>query len=113
MYVSDFDQNGAIEQIVCRYEGDESYPMVLRHDLVSQIPALKKKYLKYENYMGQSMDDIFTKEQLDNSIKYEAKVMESSVLLNNGDATFTLSALPLEAQLAPVYAIAAGDFDGD
>ena len=113
MYVNDFDQNGTIEQIICRYEDDESYPMVLRHDLVSQIPSLKKKYLKYESYRGQSMDDIFTKEQLDNSLKHEAQVMESSILLNNGDGTFALSALPLEAQLAPVYAIAAGDFDGD
>src|SRR5690606_20600159 len=43
MYVNDFDQNGTIEQIICRYEGDKSYPMVLRHDLVSQIPSLKKK----------------------------------------------------------------------
>lgn len=113
MYVNDFDQNGTIEQIICSYEGKESYPMVLRHDLVSQIPSLKKKYLKYESYKGQSIDDIFSKDQLNNSIVHEAQVMESSILLNNGDGTFALSALPMEAQLAPVYAIAAGDFDGD
>src|SRR5690606_8156447 len=60
MYVSDFDQNGTIEQIICRYEGDKSYPMVLRHDLVRQIPSLKKKYLKYESYKGQSIEDMFS-----------------------------------------------------
>lgn len=113
MYVSDFDQNGAIEQIVCRYDGDESYPLVLRHDLVSQIPSLKKKYLKYESYKEQAIDDIFSSDQLDKAIKLEAQVMESSVLLNNGSGTFTLSTLPMEAQLAPVYAIATDDFDGD
>src|SRR5690606_5150858 len=81
--------------------------------IVSQIPTLKKKYLKYKSYMGQAMDDIFPREQLDNSIKHQAQIMETSVLLNNGNGTFTLSALPLEAQFAPVFAIAAGDFDAD
>src|SRR5690606_29391541 len=113
MYVSDFDQNGTIEQIVCRYEGDKSYPMVLRHDLVRQIPSLKKKYLKYESYKGQSIDDMFTTDQLAHAVKLEARIMESSVLINDGKGTFSLKPLPLEAQLAPVYAIAAGDFDGD
>jgi hypothetical protein len=32
---------------------------------------------------------------------------------NNGDGSFTLIPLPREAQLAPVYGILAGDFDGD
>jgi hypothetical protein len=113
MYVNDFDQNGTVEQIICRYEGDQSYPIVLRHDLVRQIPSLKKKYLKYESYKGQSIDDMFSSDQLASSVRLEARIMESSVLINDGKGIFTLKPLPLEAQLAPVYAIAAGDFDGD
>jgi hypothetical protein len=85
----------------------------LRHDLVRQIPSLKKKYLKYESYKGQSIDDMFTTDQLAHAVKLEARIMESSVLINDGKGTFSLKPLPLEAQLAPVYAIAAGDFDGD
>jgi len=34
----------AIEQIICTYNGEKSYPMALRHDLIQQIPNLKKKY---------------------------------------------------------------------
>jgi len=45
MYVNDFDQNGTLEQIICTYNGDKSYPMALRHDLLQQLPLLKKKYL--------------------------------------------------------------------
>lgn len=113
MYVGDFDENGSIEQITCTYQSDTSYPLVLRHDLVSQIPSLKKKYLKYENYKGQTMTDIFTSEQLARSIVLEAFVLETSVLLNEGGGRLTLKTLPLEAQLAPVYAISVSDFDGD
>ncbi|MDZ7649957.1 MAG: hypothetical protein U5K54_24060 [Cytophagales bacterium] len=64
MYVSDFDRNGTMEQIICAYNGEKSYPLVLRHDLVAQIPSLKKKYLKYENFSDQTITDIFTKEEL-------------------------------------------------
>ena len=113
MYVNDFDQNGMVEQIVCEYSGDRSYPMALRHDLVSQIPTLKKKYLKYESFKAQAVDDIFTDEQLSNAIRLDAFVLESSLMLNDGKGNFTLLALPLEAQLSPVYAISVQDFDED
>ena len=43
----------------------------------------------------------------------EAKQFASAVALNTGDGTFALQPLPVEAQLAPVYAALADDFDGD
>jgi hypothetical protein len=113
MYVSDFDQNGTIEQIICTYNGEKSYPMALRHDLVKQIPALKKKYLKYESYKGQTITDVFTPEQLKNAIKLEAFVFATSVLINDGHGKFSLRELPVEAQFAPVFGIEIADFDND
>ena len=29
MYVNDFDLNGTVEQIICTYNGDKSYPLAL------------------------------------------------------------------------------------
>ena len=84
MYVSDFDDNGSVEQVITCYNGDKAYPMALRHDLVGELPYLKKKYLKYENYKEQTIEDIFTKEQLDKAVKLEAKEFRSCVLMNNG-----------------------------
>jgi hypothetical protein len=113
MYVSDFDQNGTVEQVICTYNGDNSYPMVLRHDLVSQIPSLKKKYLKYENYKDQTIADVFTTEQLKNAAKLDANELATSILINEGQGKFRLKALPTAAQLSPVYGIEIADFDGD
>lgn len=112
MYVNDFDQNGTIEQIVCTFTGDKSYPLALRHDLISQMPFLKKKYLKYESYQDQTITDIFTPEQMKGAIKLEVQVFESSVLWNK-EGKLSLEPLPLKAQLAPVYAIETGDFNND
>jgi enediyne biosynthesis protein E4 len=43
----------------------------------------------------------------------EAKELASVVALNNGDGTFTVTPLPVEAQFAPIRAVLADDFDGD
>jgi hypothetical protein len=112
MMVNDFDRNGSIEQIICVYFGDTSYPMVLRHDLLSQIPSLKKKYLKYENYSNQRFEDIFSEEQRKGTLKLEANTLASSVLINQG-GRFELKELPVEAQFSPIYAICIEDIDLD
>ena len=113
MYVSDFDENGSVEQVITCYNGDKAYPMALRHDLVAVLPYLKKKYLKYDSYKEQTIEDIFTKEQLAKAIKLEAKEMRSSVIMNNKNGTFTLKPLPVEAQFSTVSGISVSDYDGD
>lgn len=113
MYVGDYDNNGTMEQILTCYNGDSSYPMLLRHDLVSVLPYLKKKYLKYADYKNETVNDIFTQEQLNTTKELKAYCMESSVFLNNRDRSFLRKSLPPEAQLSSMYGIAAEDFDDD
>ena len=111
MYVNDFDQNGTVEQIICTYNGEKSFPLVLRHDLIKQIPSLKKKYLKYENYKDQTINDIFTPEQLSTAKRLEVFELSTCILLNDGKGNFTLNRLPIEAQFTPVFGIEIQDFD--
>jgi hypothetical protein len=113
LYIHDFDQNGTIEQILCQYNGDKSYPFILRHDLVLQMPVLKKKYLKYNSYKNQQITDIFDKPLLASALKLHANTLETVVYLNTGKGSFTKIHLPVEAQFSPVYAISINDFDGD
>ena len=113
MHVGDFAGNGTIQQITSCFFGDSSYPMHLRHDLVAILPALKKKYLKYESYKSQQVTDIFTSAQLTAATKLEAYTLESSVFLNNGKGGFEQKPLPVEAQFSPVYGISVLDINGD
>jgi hypothetical protein len=87
--------------------------MALRHDLIRQMPGLKKKYLKYESYKDQTVSDIFTAEQMKGAIRLDAYNLATSILINEGDLKFKLKALPTEAQFSPVYAIEVQDFDDD
>lgn len=113
LYINDFDQNGSVEHITTRHYDGRQLPLVLRQDLVAQIPSLKKKYLHYENYKGQTINDIFSPEQLERAIRLEATVLETCVWMNRGDGRFVRKSLPVEAQLAPVSAIFTDDIDGD
>jgi hypothetical protein len=113
MYVNDFDLNGTIEQIICTYNGDKSYPVAMKDELVSQIPSLSSKYKKFADYTEQTINDIFPEEVLKRSVVLKAAYMQSCVMLNNGKGAFKLEPLPMEAQFSPVYAIMAGDFDRD
>ena len=108
-----FDQNGTVEQIVTRFDQGVSYPLVLRQDLVSQIPSLKKKYLHFNDYKGQTITDIFTPNQLEKAIVLNAFTFETGVWLNQGNAKFKKMELPVQAEFSPIYSILAEDFDGD
>lgn len=113
MYLNDFDRNGAVDPIICVYLGEKSYPLALKHDLIEQLPPLKKLYVRYESYKEATMEDIFAAELLEQSLVSEVYRLETSILLNNGASGFELKALPIQAQMSPMYAIAVNDFNED
>jgi enediyne biosynthesis protein E4 len=113
MYVKDFDGNGFVEQILSYYNNGVSYPIPLRDDLIKTLPYLKARYLNYKNYARQTVADIFSPKELQDAVLKTTHTFATTLVRNNGDGSFTLVPLPLEAQVAPVYGIFADDFDGD
>jgi len=112
LLINDFDGNGEIDHIYCSYEDGKLYPMATKKDISKQMPYLLKRYLKHTDYSNQTIQDIFTNDQLSKSIKLTANQMASSVFWNNKNQ-FTESKLPYEAQLSPIYAILLEDIDED
>ncbi|MEM7511310.1 MAG: VCBS repeat-containing protein, partial [Bacteroidota bacterium] len=113
MLINDFDQNGSAEQVISVYNDGTSYPLALRHDLVMQMPILKKKYLKYESYKNQTVEDIFSPEQREKAISLQVYNTQTSILVNEGNGKFRLKALPIEAQLSPAFGLYLKDMDQD
>ena len=113
MYVNDFDLNGRVEQVICYYEGDTSYPIALKHDIDNQIPFLKKKYPQYVDYMGQTIQDMFTPDQLERAIELKSVTMSSAVVRNLGDGTFRVEPLPLRSQFSSIFAVHIEDLNED
>jgi hypothetical protein len=114
MHVKDFDGNGFSEQILSYFNSEGvSYPLVLRDDLIRALPFLKTRYLSYKSYTRQTVSDIFTAGELEGAVLKTAYTFATTLVRNDGDGSFTLVPLPLEAQLAPVYGMLARDLDGD
>ena len=113
MYVNDFDDNGDIEQVIFQYNGDESYPLSLRHDLVMQMPILKKKYLKYENYKNQTVNDIFDQEKINNSKINKVFDLETSIYISDDSLNFKKAILPVDVQFSTTNAIRIDDYNND
>ncbi len=106
LYISDFDKNGTSESIMAYYKPDgKLYPYYMKNDLMTQLPYLKKKFLKYEDYADKTIDQIFTTDQLKESTQREAYQFRTAVLFNEGNNKFTIKPLPARAQLAPVFSI--------
>jgi len=112
IYYKDFDENGSVDPIFCYYIDGVSYPAASRDDLMDQLPSLKNKFLEYYKYANATINDLFTPDQLKDAGMLKAELLETVYLENTGKG-FNLKRLPVEAQYAPVYAIAASDVDRD
>lgn len=113
LFVNDFDQNGATDPILCSYWGDTLFPRILRHNLISQLPILKKENLHYEDYAGKSVFEVFDTVSLERSALHQVQTLKTTVFFNDGERGFSHHPLPTEAQIAPVYGICPVDVNGD
>jgi hypothetical protein len=113
LYYKDFDNNGTIDPIFCYYINGISYPAASRDDLTTQIPLLKKKFLEYHDYADVTIQNLFSGDELKDAGPLRVDMLRTVWLQNKGAAGFQLKELPMEAQYAPVYAIAAVDVNGD
>ena len=117
-YAADFDNSGTYDLVIAVYEPDSngvrhSYPVHARGDLVRQIPFMKERFPKFADYAVATMDRLFTAEELGKALKLEATWFKSAYIENLGKGKFRMSALPVAAQMAPVFGILTGDIDDD
>ncbi len=112
-YVADFARNGALQQVITFYKNGVSYPIAGRDELVRLIPSIRSKYASYASFGASTVEDILPAAELAKATVLEAHTFANAVALSNGDGTYQLRPLPMEAQVAPVYAALAEDFDGD
>jgi hypothetical protein len=114
MYVKDFDQNKKTEFVLNWYPplDDRPYPFAGKLDMTAQVPSLKKKALKFEDYAKLTYETMFTEGERKGAVEHKANWLQTAVLWNDG-AAFRLEALPMEAQVSPVFGIAVDDLNGD
>ncbi len=112
LYVFDYDNNGTNEQILAYRKGGNYYPFLGKDELEKQIPSIKKKFLKYSDFAGKTIEQIFG-DDLNKAIQYKVSTLASTVFINDGRGNFSSNSLPMISQMAPVFSVYADDFNKD
>ena len=118
LYAKDLDDNGKLDPMVfCYMMAEDStrklFPMHTKDDLSSQLVSIRKQYPTYKSYGRASVEELWPKQNRENAIALRANDLTTSYIENKGNGTFTIKALPLEAQTAPVYGMVSEDINGD
>ncbi len=109
----DFNGDG-ITQVVESHFDDAMHKLVPERGLSCSslaMPFIRKITPTYTKFGAAGLEDIYG-DRLKNAPSLQANTLDSMIFLNRGDH-FEAHALPMEAQLAPVFGIVAADFDGD
>lgn len=113
LLVSDFDENGTADPVMTYFNQGKEVVKVPRDQLINQIPAIKKRFPKYEEFARASLEETFIPEELEAAIVLEATSFSNMFFENMGDGTFKGSKLPVRAQFAPILGALEMDTDQD
>ena len=80
----DFNGDGTFDPIMGHYLGEKLYPAPPRDAMNQQIIQFRKKYQNYGLYAKATFGDLFSQEELDGAYRAEAYILQSSVLINEG-----------------------------
>ncbi len=113
VYAKDFDDNGLFDIVLSSTKGKDKFPVRGRQCSSQQIPEIKEKFPNYDLFARATIEDIYSKEDLESALNYNAVHFESSVLFHEGKEDLTLVKLPNHAQISATQDVIIRDFNGD
>jgi hypothetical protein len=112
MWFADFDENGSVDPIMNFYIMDKSFPYPSRDELVDQLPGFRRRFRNYSSYSQAEVSNVLNENEQQRATKLNLEQMQSCFMQNNGDH-LTLVPLPVQMQIAPVFAVAVMDVNYD
>ncbi|MCH7640179.1 MAG: VCBS repeat-containing protein, partial [Bacteroidetes bacterium] len=114
IYAKDFDNNGSLDPILTLvYPDGGEYPIHRREMMMKQLPYLQQRFPRYGRYAASTLSEVFRASELEDALTREAGWFSSTWFENDGAGQFIAHALPIEAQVAPIYAFVMRDVNGD
>lgn len=110
---ADFDGNGTRDLVETKYEGDRLLPVRGRSCSSQAMPFVAEKFPTYAQFASSLLGEIYPQDKLATAGKLECTTLASCLLRNDGSGNFAVEELPHRAQIAPLFGMATGDFDGD
>lgn len=113
LYINDLDQNGTLDKLITRRVEGKDVTLFLKKDVTDQITSLRKTNLRYSEFAGKSIQELFPSSILAKSIVKTFNYSSSVIAYNEGNGNFTVKKLPVYVQLSSVNAILGTDVNKD
>lgn len=118
VFAKDFDGNNSVDAILaCYFKNEEGkmelYPVHFWDELNAQSPKFRRKFSRYREYGKTTMDELLTEEDKESMLVLETNYTATSYIENLGNGRFSVKALPVLTQVAPVNGLVTDDFNND
>lgn len=113
IYGADFTGNRITDVVLTQEINGTEYPLAGMAPLGMEMYQLALRFPTYGSFADASVRQLFSAAQLQQATHYQMDTFASVYLHNDGGGTFSASALPNPAQIAPIKGIIAHDVDGD
>ncbi|MFH6604992.1 VCBS repeat-containing protein [Maribacter algicola] len=110
IYAKDLDQNGTVDPLLSYYLRDsvgvrKEYLYHPWQDVTKQYVGIRKKFNSFGDFGESTLPEMFSDGLLNDALTYSMNHMQTSWVENLGEGKFKLHALPIEAQVAPVFGV--------
>ncbi len=105
IYGKDFNGDGNYDAITTLFlpasqenPVKKEYPAHVRDDMTKQIIGFKSKYQNYKSYATATFSEMFSADEMKNTINLQVNYFSKSLIKSLGKVKFTIVQLPMEAQ---------------
>ncbi|KAA0989806.1 VCBS repeat-containing protein [Dyadobacter aurulentus] len=113
IWINDFNKNGTIETVMSKTADSKDLPILLKRELTTQYPFLKKKAVKHSEFAVKTVQDLFSADLLNASVSKSITYLKSVIAVNDGKGNFKFTPLPQMVQLSCLNAIQTQDVNND
>lgn len=103
LYINDFNNTGRVHSVLANNVENKLYPIHSKDVLLSQIPHLKKKFVKYADYAEADISEVLGPHVETAQVQIIDK-LESIILLSSSEGYIKVT-MPIEAQISPINGI--------
>ncbi|WP_298237044.1 VCBS repeat-containing protein [uncultured Algibacter sp.] len=113
IYANHFDDNASYDMLLSKKYKGTLVPTRGKECSSQQTPFLNQKIQSYNAFANASLTDIYGEDNINEAYHLKAHTFSSSLIINNGNGSFTIKKLPATAQVGPTLSFEIMDINND
>ena len=113
IYGNNFDDNDTYDMVLSKIYKGQQVPVRGKECSTAQNPFVSEVAPTYKEFAVSSLVDIYGEDQIRSSYHKESYTFSTLSAINNGDGTFLVQPLPVEAQMGPTLGLDVYDINND